>query len=227
VAGLALEARGLRRRLGAHARRVLIVHAVGPGAPGLAGLDALLAAARPDALLVTGLAGGCAPHLATGDLVLGDPVREVGRAPAAPGPDPALCARALRAIARAGLRHHAGPLLTVHGLVGTPAAKRALWDAEGALAVDMESAHVLAWAGRAGLPAVAVRSVADGPTDALPPEFLEALDPGGRVRAAAVAGLVRRPALAGAAWRLGRRSRRALGRLGRFLQALVDTPGEP
>ncbi len=90
----------------------------------------------------------------------------------------------------------------------------------------MESAHVLAWARRAGLPALAVRAVADGPADDVPASLLGMVGPDGRTRVRAVARLLG-PALVGAAWRLGRRSRRALGSLARFLRAFVDTPGEP
>jgi hypothetical protein len=95
------------------------------------------------------------------------------------------------------------------------------------LAVDMESAHVLAWARRMGLPALAVRAVADGPADHVPSRLLTMVDRDGRMRPGAVMGLLGRPALLGAAWRLGRRSSRALDALARFVGAFVDLPGEP
>ena len=112
-------------------------------------------------------------------------------------------------------------------VVTSAAAKAQWWQDEGVLAVDMESAHVLAWARRAGLPALAVRAVADGPGDDVPRDLLGAVGPDGRMRAWAAASLLRHPALVGAAWRLGRRSRRALESLARFIRAFVDTPGEP
>lgn len=109
----------------------------------------------------------------------------------------------------------------------SPRAKAQWWQTQGVLAVDMESAHVLAWARRAGLPALAVRAVADGPEDDVPRELLGAVGADGRLRAWAVVGYLGRPRLVGAAWRLGRRSRRALGSLARFVRAFVDLPGEP
>src|SRR5262245_50730284 len=58
VAGLALEARGLLRRLPPATRRVLTVRTVGLRAATLDRLDVARPPA-PQALLVTGLAGGC------------------------------------------------------------------------------------------------------------------------------------------------------------------------
>ena len=109
----------------------------------------------------------------------------------------------------------------------SPSAKAALWDVEGALAVDMESAHVLAWARRAGLPAVTVRAIADRFEDEVPRDLLGAVDSDGRMRPWAAARLLGRPSLLAAAWRLGRRSHRALGSLARFVRAFVDNPSEP
>jgi adenosylhomocysteine nucleosidase len=173
-----------------------------------------------------GLAGGCGPDLQPGDVVVGDPVVRAGgeldgRA------DPALRARAERALEAAGLRYRVGRLLTVDEVVAVPAEKASAWKAHGALAVDMESAHVVAWARRAGLPVLAVRAVADGPDDEVPAELLRAVGADGRLRPAVVARLLRRPTLVGASWRLGRRSRRALESLARFVRAFVDPPGRP
>ncbi|HZS32538.1 MAG TPA: hypothetical protein VFC42_04100 [Methylomirabilota bacterium] len=223
VVGLELEAARLLRRVPAAVRGALTVRAVGPGAARLERLDAALLESRPAVVLATGLAGGCAPDLAPGDLVLGAPV---GGGDREQWPDPEWRGRALRALARTGCRHRAGLLLTVDRIVASPAAKATHWR-RGALAVDMESARVVAWAERAGVPALAVRAVADGAGESLPAELLGAVDADGRIRCGAAAALLRRPALAAAGWRLQRRSRRALASLGRFVQALVDTPGEP
>ena len=109
----------------------------------------------------------------------------------------------------------------------SPAEKARWWRSDGVAAVDMESAHVLDWARRTGLPALAVRVVADGPADEVPAALLGVVGTDGRLRAGTVARLLARPALLAPAWRLGRRSGRALESLGRFMRAFVDTPGEP
>jgi hypothetical protein len=227
VAGLALEARGLLRRLPPDTRRLLTVETVGPGAAYLDRLAAGPSAPGYSALLVTGLAGGCGPDLRPGDVVVGDPVATAGAARGGDPGDAGLRRRAVRALETARLRYRIGRLLTVDDVVATAEAKAQLWRTESVLAVDMESARVLAWARRAGLPALAVRAVADGPGDDVPEALLGAVGADGEMRARVVARLLGRPALAGAAWRLAGRSRQALASLARFVRAFVDTPGEP
>jgi nucleoside phosphorylase len=227
VAGLALEARALARRLPSPSRGELILRTVGPGAARLDGLDEVLRSARPGALLVTGLAGGCAPGIAPGDLVIADPVLTPVKGASPRRPDARLRDRAIAAAERAGLAHRVAPLLTVPDVVATAAGKAACWGRHGAVAVDMESAPVLAWAASAGVPAVAVRAVADGPGEGVPAALLAVLDARGRIRPAALSAFLRAPGLAAAAWRLGRRSRRALAGLERFLQAFADAPVGP
>jgi adenosylhomocysteine nucleosidase len=206
---------------------VVSVRIVGPRAAGLDRLDLGRPSSRPAALLVTGLAGGCGPELRPGDVVIGDPVALAGEEPGDDGGDPDLCRRAVRALDAARLRYRIGRLLTVDEVVTSRAAKAEWWRSAGVLAIDMESAHVLAWARRAGIPALAVRAVADGPDEQVPRELFTLVGPDGRLRARDAARLLRRPALAGAAWRLGRRSRRALGSLARFVRGFVDLSGEP
>lgn len=228
AAALELEARALRRRLGPVASANLAVVIVGPRAVRLGTLEAAVAASRPRGILAAGLAGGCAPGVEPGEIVVGAPVGHAGAEPAWRHPDPELLARALDAVGAAGLRHWVGRLLTVDRVAATPAIKAGWWAAHRAVAVDMESARILAWAARADLPGLAVRAVADGPGEPVPAELLAAVGDGGRVRVRGVAALVaRRPALAAAAWRLGRRSHLALGHLGRFLRAFLTLPGRP
>ena len=199
----------------------------GPRAAVLHRLEADRILPKPQALLVTGLAGACGPDLRTGDVIVGHPVAAPSAALDDDSGDPALRRRAVRALESARLRYQVGRLLTVDEVATTPAAKAKWSQARGALAVDMESAHVLAWARRAGLPAVAVRAIMDGLEDEVPHDLLRAVGPDGRMRAWAAAGFLGRPALLPAAWRLGRRSHRALGSLARFIRAFVAESGEP
>jgi 4-hydroxy-3-methylbut-2-en-1-yl diphosphate reductase len=106
-------------------------------------------------LLVAGLAGALVPGIGPGDLVVADEVRrgngdEVVACPAAP-----LVAGALR---RRGLTVHVGPVVTADHVVHDAAERRAL-AATGAIAVDTESALLMAGGGSD----VVVRAVVDTP----------------------------------------------------------------
>jgi adenosylhomocysteine nucleosidase len=217
----------LLQRLPPVARRGLTVRVVGPGAAMLERLDDVSASRAPTAVLITGLSGACGPDLRTGDVVVGDRVVTPNGPRDGDGGDPGLRGRAVRALDAAGLRYRVGPLLTVDEVVSTPAAKAARWREEGALAVDMESAHVVAWARRAGLPAVTVRAIADSLQDEVPRDLMAIVGADGRTRPWAAVGLLGRPALLGAAWRLGRRSHRALDSLAGFLRAFLDSSSGP
>jgi adenosylhomocysteine nucleosidase len=199
----------------------LSLRRIGLAATDLPRLGPDVLARRPAAVLVTGLAGGCAPDLTPGEIVV---ATSVGPTPGGGWLEPAaiLVERALGVLRMAGLPHRQGRLLTVPAVVATAADKAECWRGQGAVAVDMESAHVLAWAARVGLPALAVRAVADGPGEGLPPALLRMIGPGGALRGRGILACAARPALAGAAWRLWRRSRTALDRLARFLTAFTD-----
>jgi hypothetical protein len=220
IAAVEFETRTLSRRLDREAGGDFVLRAAGVGAGRLPRAAAEWAALAPSAVLSVGLAGGCAPEIRPGELILGTAVgpRPDGGWLAA---DRALDERAQAALAAARLPYRRGRLLTADAVAATPAAKAEIWTRHGAAAVDMESAHVLAWAAAAGVPGLAVRAVADGPHEPLPPALLGALGPDGAVRPVALLGWLGRPALLGAAWRAWRRSAVALDHLARFLAAFA------
>jgi 4-hydroxy-3-methylbut-2-enyl diphosphate reductase len=106
---------------------------------------------------VAGVAGGCAPHLRPGDVVVATEVRDVDQQ-VHPCPSAGLLVAALR---RRGLRVHAGPMATATRPVLGPGRRRLARD--GVLAVDMESGPVVAAARAAGRPVAVLRVVADAP----------------------------------------------------------------
>jgi len=171
-APLRVEARALRRGLADAARateptaatdapgaepadpdRVRVVR-TGYGPVRAAAAAVRIARAGPSALAVGGVGGGLTSDLRVGDVVVASEVTYGGatvRCPAAP-----LLAGELR---RAGLRVSVGPVATVDRLVR--GAQPAGLAASGAIAVDMESAPLLAAA--AGRPVVVVRAISDTP----------------------------------------------------------------
>jgi adenosylhomocysteine nucleosidase len=140
------------------------------------------------ALASFGMAGGLAPALEAGDLLL--PRRVLG-------PDGAVFptddAWRLRLAALAGA-HADGALAGSAEAVTGPAAKSALHRATGAVAVDMESHEVAMIAKERGLPFLVVRAVADPWNRTIPSAALVGIGPDGARRPAAVmAALARRP----------------------------------
>jgi 4-hydroxy-3-methylbut-2-enyl diphosphate reductase len=101
---------------------------------------------------VLGVAGGLAPQVRPGDVVVASEVRAGDLS--FPCPSAAVLAGALR---RAGLRTHVGPVVSSSGLVDGPA--RAVLAATGALAVDMETVQLAEVC--SGRPFAVVRAIVD------------------------------------------------------------------
>ena len=160
-APLGIEARALRRGLrGAGGEPVpggpdeVQVIRTGYGPARAAAAAARIARSRPDMLVVGGVGGGLTADLRVGDLVVAAQVTDgmsTVTCPSAP-----LLAGELR---RAGLRARTGTVATVDHLVR--GGEHAMLAAAGAIAVDMESAPLLA--GAAGNPAVVLRAISDTP----------------------------------------------------------------
>jgi 4-hydroxy-3-methylbut-2-en-1-yl diphosphate reductase len=161
-APLRIEAAALRRGLrgqaggdtGASEQGRLQVLTIGYGPDRAAAAAARIAAAGAGMLAVGGVGGALTDKLEVGDLVVASEVTDgvsTVSCPSAP-----LLAGELR---RAGLRVQVGPIVTVDHLVRN--GDHAKLAATGAIAVDMESAPLLA--GAADRPAVVVRAISDTP----------------------------------------------------------------
>lgn len=140
-------------------RRHVVVVRTGIGleraAAAARGLDA---GERFDLFLSTGCAGGLDARLAPGDLVVADSIGLAGENPTPIGPAHRAHARA--AAERAGLRHHAGHVLSSPVLLASAEEKREA-AARGAMAVEMEGAALARIAAERGVPFGAVRSILD------------------------------------------------------------------
>ncbi len=211
LCGLAAEAR-LARRFG--------IAAQATGGDAARGRTfARRIAASAEGLLSFGVAGGLAPSLAPGTLLLPRAVvSERGERFAA---DDALHRRCAAALAAAGLAAEGGELLGLETVLATPQAKAAHYARHAALAVDLESIHVARAAEAAGKPFLALRAVADPATRSLPAAALIGLHPSGRAAPGRVlAALLREPGQFPALIETARDTRRALASLRAALTAL-------
>jgi hopanoid-associated phosphorylase len=169
---------------------------------------ARLATGGAAALVSFGLAGGLAPWLRPGDLFAPETVCSAGGAWSV---DPIWHRRAHDRLTAGGLRSGGGVIAGSERIVATAAEKRALFEATGAQAVDMESHEVAAAAAAAGLPFLVIRALADPYDQVIPQVAREALGPDGRVRfQGMLGGLLRERGGAVALLRLAGQSTRGL-----------------
>jgi adenosylhomocysteine nucleosidase len=131
-------------------------------------------------LVSFGIAGGLDPALERGGIVLADTVITPGGCRIATH-----AGWRERALARAGKDYSVtvAPVAGTDAPVTSAADKRALFEASGAAAVDMESHAVAAAASAAGLPFLVLRAVADPAGRAVPDWALRGLGADGRARA--------------------------------------------
>ncbi len=176
-----------------------------------------------DGLISFGTAGGLAPQVPVGTLIVADAVVDSsGR-------------RFETAVdwrkRLVGSLENEGNLLegTVFGsetALTTPSAKTALYDATGALAVDMESHEIAAAANESGVPLLVVRAVSDTSGQAVPEWLLAGINDDGGIRyGAVITGLMRRPWDIAALLALAGDSNRALRTLRRVAGAAGPTFG--
>jgi adenosylhomocysteine nucleosidase len=191
-------------------------------------------AVRPDRILATGFAGGLEETAKCGEIFL---AREVWEAPTPSGLDDAaavarwLAPEPLVRVATRAVderRARVGRLLTVGEPVATPAAKRALREAFGAQALDMESSSILRVADRENVPTLCVRAILDEVDDALPFDFGKILTPEGRVRPLrAAAAIATHPGGLRDLEVLRRRAARAAASLASFVPDLIKALAAP
>ncbi len=169
------ECKVLSGRIGAC--RVTVA-TTGDGAKAAArGLEGLLNAEEPRALVIVGVAGALSPELKVGNTVICQQVRdEDGRVFEM---DAELIAKAKRFPTAL-----VGSTLSAARIASTVEQKQNLWHENGSLpsqVVDLESASYAALACQRGLPCLVVRVVSDGPDEPLPLDFNRFRNPDGGV----------------------------------------------
>jgi hopanoid-associated phosphorylase len=212
VVGLAFEAR-IAAGPGVH------VICSGDGRNLAAQISSAIVSQKFRGLISFGVAGGLAPDLRPGTCVVGSAILSgEARMPT----DPTWSQKLMKAIPDAV---H-GLLVGVPAPVADPAAKRALYQKTGALAVDMESHIVAAVAAVHGLPVAAIRVITDPAVRALPEAAVAAMRPNGTTDIAAmIRSVVRRPQELPALMRTALDARAARATLMRGRQVLGPSLG--
>jgi adenosylhomocysteine nucleosidase len=189
---------------------------VGGGDPGRT--EALVgdAALQAKCLVSFGVAGGLAPHLRPGDVVLSADVIGDDRRWRAEKTFQRSAVALARQIGAIG-----GPVLGSRDILATEDDKARAWRQTGALAVDLESAIVARAAEAAGIPFLVLRTIADPARRELPPAALIPLaEDGTPAFSRVVAEVLRRPRQITALFGLARETRQALTALAGPARAL-------
>ncbi|ADJ28133.1 purine phosphorylase [Nitrosococcus watsonii] len=143
------------------------------------------------ALISWGVAGGLAPHLKPGVLLLPEQVRLLNGEQY--GTDPCWLQSLLERL-EGTLLLSSAPLQHTEAILSSPEEKARLYRQTGCVAVDMESAAVGKAAASAGVPFLVIRAIADPAQTALPPSALKALDSKGQLQLfPLLANLLKRP----------------------------------
>jgi adenosylhomocysteine nucleosidase len=211
VTGLAAEAK--------IAREAGLVAAAGAGTPnGTERAIRLLIEQGVPGLVSFGIAGGLAPNLASGTLIAPAAVRTMSGE--AHWVDVEWHARLTRAAHAARLPLVVGGILGAEAIASSAAEKSRLREATHAIAVDLESHRVASAAGRARLPFLVFRVIADAADRDLPPAALVPLSKSGHPSVRVLGSIVARPGQIPDLLRLARETRSALEALRQGARAL-------
>ena len=180
------------------------------------------AAAQTDCLVSFGIAGGLAPELKAGTVIVsGEVISEQCCWASQPRYRPQLTefAHSIAAVE--------GPVFGASSILATKAEKKRAWSMTRSLAVDLESEIVARIAATLGIPFIVLRAIADTAHRDLPPASLVPLSVDGTPRLSRVCGSVlRRPFQLAEMFGLAREAKRALSALSgpaRALRGLVGT----
>ena len=189
---------------------------VGAGDPHRTTMLVEAAVRQAKCLVSFGIAGGLAPHLRPGDVILSAEVIGEDRRWRANELFHAQVSDLARSIGAAE-----GPVFGARDILATEGDKAQVWRDTGALAVDLESAIVARAAEAAGIPFLVLRTIADAAHRELPSAALIPLAEDGTPAFVRVLGeVLRRPRQIGALFGLARETRQALTALAGPARAL-------
>lgn len=178
--------------------------------------EALILGHRPPVVISAGFCGGLHPDLKRNHIVMAN---EVVSASGESQTIPVQVSDQARKLATL----HIGKLLTSDKIIRTAQEKQQLFQQVGALAVDMETAAVLAMCRRHDVPCLAVRAVSDTANETLPPEIFHLVQQkssAGQL-GAAVGALFRRPGSIKDLYQLKENALIAADTLAKFLEEVI------
>ncbi|MGI9257453.1 MAG: hypothetical protein ACR2QQ_01335 [Gammaproteobacteria bacterium] len=190
ISALAFELAPLDSQIDALPQSRIRVYQCGPGQERAYDAARTAVAAGASALVSWGVAGGLYRELPSGAIVLPRQVRSIA---GAEFDTDARWHRELLRSLQSVFPVDTGELCESLGVLKTTAAKAAIADATGAVAVDMESAAIAKAAADARRPFVAIRVVLDTSNDHLPNGIEAWIDEAGNQRASAVWTTLSRP----------------------------------
>jgi hopanoid-associated phosphorylase len=154
-----------------------------------------------------GLAGALSAHLKVGEVVIAEQI--------VTGLESWQCDEAWRVRLLSRLpQAHQGQIFGSDVIIEKAETKAGLYDATGALAVDMESQVAARFAAKRNLPLAALRVISDDASHILPPAALVAMKPDGGIALGRVLGsLLRRPGQVPALVRTAKASNKAFAEL--------------
>ncbi|MCC9605965.1 hypothetical protein LOC68_20265 [Blastopirellula sp. JC732] len=172
---------------------------------------------KPQWIVSSGFAGGLAEPVKKGHVVMSNSVVRAER-------DELVIPLSMseeQAAAQPGL--HVGRLLTVDKIIRTPREKRELGEANGAIAVDMETYATADACAEGKTRFLSVRVITDAVDDELPKNLERLVEQTSTAKmiGAAAAAIINRPSSVQDMWRLRETAMKASDRLARFLQGVV------
>jgi adenosylhomocysteine nucleosidase len=206
------------QREAALARGAGIIAVAGGSNPARLVRDLRAVAGQAGGFISFGMAGGLAPSLGLGDIVIGN--RLTGGFPAMADPRWVQALKAMMPRAHVGAVHADGHLFAGSSQKAAGARRGA------ALAVDMESHICAAVAAEAGLPFVVLRCISDAADADLPPAIAVAMTADGGVNYGAMIGsILKQPGQLGHLARTIRGFARAFGQFGKALRPVEGRLG--
>ena len=176
-----------------------------------------------ECVLSIGCAGALSPSLKVGDVVIPEKIVDDTSPGASYAPSADLVDIAKTCCGECGFPYHSGTTVSTSEVAATVEAKEELAAKCRAVAVDMETAQVVAWADKLGTPMLALRTISDTSIDRIPPGIGEIVDRKGKLRPAkAISLFARKPGLVFEAARLKKNMDSSLETLGKVVLALLD-----